>query len=93
MRPSSKVGQNLKYDIGVLHKYGVEVRGPLFDTMLAHYLINPDMRHNFDLLCETYLGHKARSIEELIGKKGKMQKSMRSVPVEEVVGMPEKMRI
>ena len=80
-----KVGQNLKYDIGVLHKYNVEVLGPLYDTMLAHYLINPDMRHNFDLLCETYLGHKARSIEELIGKKGKMQKSMRSVPVEEVV--------
>ncbi len=78
-----KVGQNLKYDIKVLYKYKVEVRGPLFDTMLAHYLINPDMRHNMDVLAETYLNYTPQSITELIGKKGKNQKSMRDVPVEE----------
>ncbi|MDC7994728.1 DNA polymerase I [Altibacter sp. HG106] len=78
-----KIGQNLKYDIKVLHKYGVTVRGKLFDTMLAHYLINPDMRHNMDVLAETYLNYTPVSIESLIGKKGKNQKSMRDVPVEE----------
>ena len=71
-----KIGQNLKYDIKVLAKYGVEVRGKLFDTMIAHYLINPDMRHNMDVLAETYLNYTPVSIEELIGKKGKNQKSM-----------------
>lgn len=79
-----KVGQNLKYDIKVLHKYGIEVRGPKFDTMLAHYLINPDMRHNMDVLAETYLNYTPKSITDLIGKKGKNQKSMRDVPVEDV---------
>ena len=79
-----KVGQNLKYDISVLHKYGIEVRGPLFDTMLAHYLIQPDMRHNMDVLAETYLHYQPVSIENLIGKKGKHQKSMRDVPPEKV---------
>ena len=78
-----KIGQNLKYDIKVLDKYGVRVRGKLFDTMLAHYLINPDMRHNMDVLAETYLNYTPVSIESLIGKKGKNQKSMRDVPLEE----------
>jgi len=78
-----KIGQNLKYDIKVLRKYGVEVKGALFDTMLAHYLINPDMRHNMDVLAETYLNYTPISITELIGKKGKNQKSMRQVPVEQ----------
>lgn len=77
-----KIGQNLKYDIKVLAKYGVEVRGKLFDTMLAHYLINPDMRHNMDVLSETYLNYTPVSITELIGKKGKNQLSMREVPLD-----------
>ncbi|MEN3323502.1 DNA polymerase I [Mariniflexile soesokkakense] len=77
-----KIGQNLKYDIKVLAKYNVEVKGKLFDTMLAHYLINPDMRHNMDVLAETYLNYTPISIEELIGKKGKNQLSMREVSLE-----------
>ncbi len=77
-----KIGQNLKYDIKVLDKYNVDVKGPLFDTMLAHYLINPDMRHNMDVLAETYLNYTPISITELIGKKGKNQLSMRDVPLE-----------
>ena len=77
-----KIGQNLKYDIKVLDKYHIEVKGPLFDTMLAHYLINPDMRHNMDVLAETYLNYTPVSITELIGKKGKNQLSMREVPLE-----------
>ncbi len=79
-----KVGQNLKYDLKVLHKYGVAVEGALFDTMLAHYLINPDMRHNMDVLAETYLDYRPVPITDLIGKKGKNQLSMRDVPVEQV---------
>ena len=78
-----KIGQNLKYDIKVLRKYNVEVKGKLFDTMLAHYLINPDMRHNMDVLSETYLNYTPVSITELIGKKGKNQLSMREVPIEQ----------
>ncbi|MBT8244118.1 MAG: DNA polymerase I [Winogradskyella sp.] len=77
-----KIGQNLKYDIKVLAKYNIEVKGKLFDTMLAHYLINPDMRHNMDVLAETYLNYTPISITELIGKKGKNQLSMRDVPLE-----------
>ncbi|GAA4800363.1 DNA polymerase I [Litoribaculum gwangyangense] len=77
-----KIGQNLKYDIKVLRKYNIKVKGKLFDTMLAHYLINPDMRHNMDVLAETYLNYTPISIEELIGKKGKNQLSMRDVPLE-----------
>lgn len=77
-----KIGQNLKYDIKVLKKYNLEVKGPLFDTMLAHYLINPDMRHNMDVLAETYLNYTPISITELIGKKGKNQLSMREVPLD-----------
>jgi len=77
-----KIGQNLKYDIKVLAKYNIEVKGKLFDTMLAHYLINPDMRHNMDVLAETYLNYTPISIESLIGKKGKNQLSMRQVPLD-----------
>ncbi|WP_010518494.1 DNA polymerase I [Croceivirga radicis] len=77
-----KIGQNLKYDIKVMHRYGVDVNGKLFDTMLAHYLINPDMRHNMDVLSETYLNYTPVSITELIGKKGKNQLSMRQVPLD-----------
>lgn len=77
-----KTGQNLKYDIGVLKNYGIQVQGKLFDTMLAHYLLQPDMRHNMDVLSETYLQYKPLSIESLIGKKGKNQKSMRQVPAQ-----------
>ncbi len=79
-----KIGQNLKYDISVLSNYGVKVNGPIFDTMLAHYLINPDMRHNMDIMAETYLAYQTQSIEELIGKKGKNQKTMRQVDPEKV---------
>ncbi|MBT8236365.1 MAG: DNA polymerase I [Bacteroidia bacterium] len=78
-----KIGQNLKYDIKVLKQYDIPVLGPLFDTMLAHYLINPDMRHNMDLLAETYLNYTPISITSLIGKKGKNQLSMRQVPLEQ----------
>mgnify|MGYP001627861091 CR=1 FL=1 len=77
-----KIGQNLKYDIKVLAKYNIVVKGKLFDTMLAHYLINPDMRHNMDVLSETYLNYTPISITELIGKKGKNQLSMRDVPLD-----------
>jgi DNA polymerase-1 len=77
-----KIGQNLKYDIKVLRKYNIKVKGKLFDTMLAHYLINPDMRHNMDVLAETYLNYSPISIETLIGKKGKNQLNMREVPLE-----------
>ncbi len=79
----SKIGQNLKYDIKVLAKYSIEVKGTLFDTMLAHYLINPDMRHNMDVLSETYLNYAPVSITELIGKKGKNQLSFRQVPMDQ----------
>ena len=77
-----KVGQNLKYDIKVLQNYHLDVKGPHFDTMLAHYLINPDMRHNLDILSETYLNYTPISITSLIGKKGKNQKSMRDIDLE-----------
>ena len=76
-----KIGHNLKYDIKVLSNYNMPVKGKLFDTMIAHYLINPDMRHNMDMLAETYLNYLPVSITELIGKKGKNQLSMRVVPV------------
>lgn len=79
-----KIGQNLKYDLKILSNYNITVKGKLFDTMIAHYLINPDMRHNMDILAETYLKYSPQSIETLIGKKGKNQKSMRDVPLEEV---------
>ncbi len=79
-----KVGQNLKYDLKILSNYNIKVKGNLFDTMIAHYLINPDMRHNMDILSETYLKYSPKSIEELIGKKGKNQKSMRDVTLDEI---------
>jgi DNA polymerase-1 len=79
-----KIGQNLKFDIQVLSNYGIEVRGPLFDTMIAHYLLEPDMRHNMNLLSETYLSYSPVHIETLIGEKGNSQKNMRSVPVEKL---------
>ncbi|MHC1706772.1 MAG: DNA polymerase I [Bacteroidales bacterium] len=75
----SKTGQNLKYDIAVLRWYEIEVKGKLFDTMLAHYLIQPDMRHNMDYLAEAYLNYKPVPIESLIGKKGKDQGNMKQV--------------
>ncbi|WP_289022549.1 DNA polymerase I [uncultured Salegentibacter sp.] len=78
-----KIGQNLKYDIKVLAKYNIEIKGKLFDTMIAHYLINPDMRHNMNVLAETYLNYTPQPISELIGKKGKNQKSMREVPLDQ----------
>ncbi|NGM67285.1 DNA polymerase I [Sphingobacterium sp. SGR-19] len=80
-----KVGQNLKYDILLLSRYGVRVQGPLFDTMIAHYLIDPDTRHNMDILAENYLGYTPVSITELIGPRGKKQANMRDVEVEKVV--------
>ncbi|MBA4134453.1 MAG: DNA polymerase I [Flavobacterium sp.] len=79
-----KIGQNMKYDLKVLAKYDIQIKGPLFDTMIAHYLINPDMRHNMDVLSETYLKYSPKSIETLIGKKGKNQLSMRDVPLEDI---------
>ncbi|MFN3969545.1 DNA polymerase I [Flavobacterium sp.] len=79
-----KIGQNIKYDLKILSNYGIQVKGKLFDTMIAHYLINPDMRHNMDVLSETYLKYSPKSIETLIGKKGKGQLSMRDVPLEDI---------
>lgn len=79
-----KIGQNVKYDVLVLKWYGIEVKGTLFDTMLAHYLIDADTRHNMDFLSETYLNYSPVSITELIGPKGKNQGNMRDVPVEKV---------
>nr|WP_276904413.1 DNA polymerase I [Pedobacter kyonggii] len=80
-----KIGQNTKYDILVLKWYGVQVKGKLFDTMLAHYLIDPDTRHGMDVLSENYLGYSPISITKLIGAKGKNQGTMRDVPVIDVV--------
>lgn len=79
----TKIGQNLKYDIKVLAKYNIQVLGNLFDTMIAHYLLNPDGKHNMDILSENYLHYSPISIETLIGKKGKGQLSMRQVPLPE----------
>ena len=79
-----KVGHNIKFDIQVLHKYNVKVSSPIYDTMVAHYLINPDMRHNLDTLSESYLNYSPISIESLIGKKGKNQISMRDVSIDKI---------
>ena len=79
-----KIGQNIKYDILVLKWYGVQLEGELFDTMMAHYVIDPDTRHNMDVLSENYLGYKPVSITELIGPKGKAQGSMRDVEIEKI---------
>jgi len=80
-----KIGHNLKFDIQVLANYGIEVNGKLFDTMLAHYLLEPDMRHKMDYLAESYLDYKPEPIENLIGEKGKSQRSMRSVAVDKLL--------
>lgn len=79
-----KVGQNLKYDNNIMRWYGIEVAGPYFDTMIAHYLLEPDMRHKLDYLSESYLSYQMVPIEKLIGKKGPKQKTMRSVEIEEL---------
>lgn len=79
-----KVGQNIKYDMLVLGNYGVEVRGPMFDTMVAHYVLQPELRHNMDYLAEIYLHYKTIHIDELIGSKGKGQKNMRDLPPEAI---------
>jgi len=79
-----KTGQNIKYDILMLKWYGVQLHGDLFDTMMAHYVIDPDTRHNMDVLSENYLGYKPVSITELIGPKGKGQGSMRDVEIEKI---------
>lgn len=83
-RKSQKIGQNIKFDIMVLRKYGVRVAGPLFDTMIAHYLLNPELRHGMDYLAETYLKYKPIPITELIGSKGKNQLCMRDVPLAQI---------
>jgi DNA polymerase-1 len=79
-----KIGQNIKFDILTLKWYGIEIKGPLFDTMMAHYVIDPDTRHGMDVLSENYLGYKPVSITELIGAKGKGQGSMRDVEIEKI---------
>ena len=79
-----KVGQNLKYDLEVLRNYGIVLNAPMWDTMIAHYLIQPELRHNMDYMAETYLHYKTIHIDELIGPKGKQQKTMRDLPPSEV---------
>ncbi len=80
-----KIGQNLKYDLMILQNYGITVKGELFDTMLAHYLIQPEQKHNLDYLCEKYLNYEKIHTENLIGKKGKNQLNMRSVTVDKLI--------
>ena len=80
-----KIAQNLKYDFAVLQNYGVEIKGPLYDTMLAHYLIEPDKRHNMDILANSYLNYEPVAIEALIGKKGPKQLTMREVAIDKLV--------
>ena len=79
-----KVGQNIKYDMEVLHNYGINVQGPMFDTMIAHYLIDPELQHNMDYMAETILHYRTIHIEELIGPKGKNQKNMRDLNPKDV---------
>lgn len=79
-----KIGQNIKYDMEVLMNYGVTLGGEMFDTMIAHYLLQPELRHNMDYMAEVYLGYKTIHIDELIGPKGKGQKSMRDLDPKEV---------
>lgn len=79
-----KIGQNLKYDLEVLHRYGIQLKGEMFDTMIAHYLIQPELHHNMDYMAEVYLHYQTIHIEELIGPKGKNQRSMRSLSPAEV---------
>jgi DNA polymerase I len=79
-----KIGQNIKYDLSILKNYGLEIRGPLFDTMIAHYLIQPDMRHNLDDLCEQYLNFRKITTDTLIGGKGLFQKTMRDADLNQL---------
>lgn len=79
-----KVGQNIKYDYEVLRRYGIEVRGPMFDTMLAHYIVQPELHHNMDYMAETLLGYQTIHIDQLIGPRGKGQQSMRDLQPQEV---------
>lgn len=79
-----KIGQNLKYDLEVLHNYGVSLAGPMFDTMIAHYLIQPELRHNIDYMAETLLHYRTIHIEELIGERGRNQRNMRDLKPAEV---------
>ena len=79
-----KIGQNIKYDLEVLCNYGIELKGPLWDTMIAHYLIQPELRHNMDYMAEVYLNYQTIHIDELIGPKGKQQRSMRDLSPAEV---------
>lgn len=79
-----KVGQNIKYDYEVLRRYGIEVRGPMFDTMLAHYIVQPELHHNMDYMAETLLGYQTIHIDQLIGARGKGQRSMRDIQPQEV---------
>ena len=74
-----KIGQNIKYDYEVLTRYGVTLQGKMFDTMIAHYLIQPELHHNMDYMAETLLGYQTIHIEELLGPKGKKQKNMRDL--------------
>ena len=79
-----KIGQNIKYDLEVLANYGIDLKGPLWDTMIAHYLIQPELRHNMDIMAESYLNYKTIHIDELIGPRGKNQKNMRDLSPAEV---------
>ena len=83
-KQSLKVGQNIKYDMIILQNYGVQVQGKLFDTMLAHYILQPELRHNMDYLAEIYLHYQTIHIDELIGPRGKNQKNMRDLPPEDI---------
>ena len=81
---SLKIGQNLKYDMIVLQNYGVKVKGPLFDTMIAHYILQHELRHGMDYLAEVYLNYRTIHIDALIGPKGKNQRNMRDLSPEEI---------
>src|SRR5690606_1392144 len=79
------IAHNLKYDLAILKKYGIDIKGRFFDTMIAHYLLQADQKHKMDVLAENYLNYRPMPIEDLIGKKGKDQGNMRDVEVEKVV--------
>ena len=83
-KDSLKIGQNIKYDLLILKNYGIDVAGKMFDTMIAHYVVQPELRHNMDYLAEVYLNHTTIPIEDLIGAKGKNQKSMRDLNPEDI---------
>lgn len=90
---SLKVGQNIKYDMLVLQNYGIEIRGRLFDTMVAHYVLQPELRHNMDYLAEIYLHYQTIHIEELIGPRGKGQKTCATSLPKMFICMPVKMQM